>query len=70
MAFWGGALRERPVLGTLDARRVNEITGAIVRLYFDQELLGRRATLLTGLRAFPEVTARTVPSTPRSNGSW
>jgi predicted dienelactone hydrolase len=61
MPFWGGPLRERPVLGTLDARRVNEITGAIVRRYFDQELLGQRSTLLTALRAFPEVTARTVP---------
>ena len=65
MAFWGGALRDRPVLGTLDARRVNEITGTIVRLYFDQELLGRRSTLLTGLRGLAEVTARMVPSTPR-----
>jgi hypothetical protein len=61
MTFWGGPLRERPVLGTLDARRVNEITGAIVRRYFDQELLGQRSTLLTALRAFAEVTARTVP---------
>ena len=65
MTFWGGALRQRPVLGTLDAKRVNEITTAIVRLYFDQELLGQRSKLLTALRTFPEVTARTVPPPPQ-----
>ena len=48
MAFWGGPLRQRPVLGTIAPARVNEITGVIVRQYFDQELLGRRSPLLAG----------------------
>ena len=48
MAFWGGTLRQRPVLGTIAPARVNEITGVIVRQYFDQELLGRRSPLLAG----------------------
>ena len=65
MAFWGGPLRERPVLGTMAPARVSEITGAIVRQYFDQELLGQRSTLLAGMPLFPEVTVRTVPPPAR-----
>ena len=65
MAVWGGPLRERPVLGTMAPARVSEITGAIVRQYFDQELLGRRSTLLAGMPLFPEVTVRTVPPPAR-----
>jgi len=61
MAFWGGPLRERPVLGTIAPARASEITGVIVRQYFDQELLGQRSTLLTGTPLFPEVTVRTFP---------
>src|SRR5947208_4413637 len=44
MVFWGGPLRERPVLGTLAPLRATEITGVIVRQYFDQELLRQRST--------------------------
>lgn len=65
MVFWGGPLRERPVLGTIAPVRVNEITGVIVRQYFDQVLLGRRSTLLAGTRLFPEVAVRTFPPPAR-----
>jgi dienelactone hydrolase len=65
MAFWGGPLRERPVLGTIDPARASEISNAIVRQYFDQELLGQRSSLLAGTPLFPEVTVRTVPAPAR-----
>lgn len=65
MAFWGGPLRERPVLGTIAPARASEITGVIVRQYFDQELLGQRSTLLAGMPLFPEVTVKTFPPSPR-----
>jgi dienelactone hydrolase len=58
MAFWGGPLRERPVLGTLPPERVHTVTSAIVREYFDQELLGRHSKLLSGETSFPEVTVK------------
>ena len=61
MVFWGGPLRERPVLGTLAPLRATEITGVIVRQYFDQELLRQRSTLLGGMPLFPEVSVRTFP---------
>lgn len=60
MVFWGGPLRERPILGTIAPARVTEITRTIVRRYFDQELLGRRNALPEGLAPFSEVTLRTV----------
>jgi predicted dienelactone hydrolase len=65
MAFWGGPLRERPVLGTIAPARAGEITSAIVREYFDQELLGRRSPLLAGAPLFPEVAVRTFPAAAR-----
>jgi hypothetical protein len=61
MVFWGGPLRERPVLGALAPARAVEITRAIVRQYFDEKLLGKRSPLLAGEPLFPEVTVRTVP---------
>jgi dienelactone hydrolase len=61
MAFWGGTLRQRPVLGAIAPGRVNEITRVVVREYFDQELLGQRSTLLAGTPLFPEVRVRTFP---------
>ena len=61
MVFWGGPLRERPVLGTLAAARAAELTALIVRQYFDQELLGRRSALLSGGGVPPELTVRTIP---------
>ena len=42
MVLWGGPLRERPILGKLAPERIVEITRAIVRGFFDQELLGRK----------------------------
>ena len=66
MALWGGPLRQRPVLGTIDPVRANTITAVIVRQYFDQELLGRRSTLLAGTSPFPEVTVVNVKSLPAS----
>jgi dienelactone hydrolase len=64
MAFWGGPLRERPVLGSIAPARVGEITRVIVREYFDQELVGRRSTLLSGTPRFPEVIVRRVAAPP------
>ena len=66
MAFWGGPLRERPVLGSIAPARVDEITRVVVREFFDQELLGRRSALLAGTPRFPEVIARTVAPPPGS----
>jgi len=61
MAFWGGPLRERPgLLGSMPPARVDEITRVIVREFFDQELLGRRSTLLAGTPKFPEVSVQTI----------
>ena len=60
MVFWGGPLRERPVLGAIAPARAAEITAAIVRQYFDQELRGQRSPLLAGTSGFPEVTVKTV----------
>jgi pimeloyl-ACP methyl ester carboxylesterase len=65
MAFWGGPLRERPVLGSIAPARIAEICRGIVRQFFDQELLGRRSTMLAGSALFPEVTVRTIPSPAR-----
>jgi hypothetical protein len=61
MAFWGGPLRERPVLGSIAPGRITEITRAVVRQYFDQELLGRRSPLLAGTQTMPEVAVRKLP---------
>jgi hypothetical protein len=65
MAFWGGPLRERPVLGTMKPARISEITRAIVHEYFDQELMGQRSALLAGTPLFPEVTVRKIPPPAR-----
>ena len=65
MAYWGGALRERQVLGPIAPARAGEITSAIVREYFDQELLGRRSKLLAGAPLFPEVEVRMFPAAAR-----
>jgi dienelactone hydrolase len=65
MGLWGGPLRQRPVLGTIDPVRANAITADIVRQYFDQELVGRRSTLLAGTSTLPEVTVKTFPTAAR-----
>lgn len=56
MNFWGGPLRDRGALGKIPPARAAEITRAIVRQYFDQELLKTRSPLLAGTSGFPEVT--------------
>jgi hypothetical protein len=53
------------MLGAMAASRASEITGAIVREYFDQELLGQPSPLLSGKPVFPEVTATTFPRSAR-----
>jgi alpha-beta hydrolase superfamily lysophospholipase len=58
MVFWGGPLRERNVLRALPPARAAEITAAIVRQYFDQELLGQRSPMLAGNSGYPEVTVK------------
>jgi hypothetical protein len=60
MVFWGGPLRERPVLGTMAPERAAQITAAIVRGYFDQELRGARSPLIAGTSGFAEVTVKTL----------
>ena len=61
MTFWGGPLRERPVLGSIAPERVTSIARTVVGEFFDQELLGRRSTLLAGSEKLPEVAARKLP---------
>jgi dienelactone hydrolase len=65
MVFWGGPLRERPILQAMPPARAAEITATIVRQYFDQELLARRSPLLAGTAVFPEVTLVPVASLAR-----
>lgn len=65
MAFWGGPLRERPVLGPIDPVRATAITRAIVRQYFDQELLTRREALPAAMKDFPDVTFTAMPAAER-----
>ena len=60
MVFWGGPLRERPILQAIAPARAAAITAAIARQYFDQELLGQRSALLAGTAEFPEVTLKQV----------
>jgi predicted dienelactone hydrolase len=55
MAFWA-PLRDRNILGAIGAARAAEITRAIVREYFDQELRGQPSALLAGDRRVPELT--------------
>jgi pimeloyl-ACP methyl ester carboxylesterase len=60
MVFWGGPLRERPVLGTIAPARITEITRVVVRRFFDQELLGQRAVLAGAVAPLSEVAFQTV----------
>jgi pimeloyl-ACP methyl ester carboxylesterase len=60
MIYWGGPLRERAILGKLAPERITEITRAIIRSFFDQQLRGRKSKLLAGEPAYPEVTVRTI----------
>jgi hypothetical protein len=60
LPWWGGPLRERGAFGALAPGRALEITRAIVRQFFDQELLGRKSPMLAGQAPFTEVTVQTV----------
>jgi dienelactone hydrolase len=63
--LWSGPLRDRPIFGAMPPARAADITGAIVREYFDQELLGVRSPILSGATVFPEVTATRTPAFAR-----
>jgi dienelactone hydrolase len=65
MVLWGGPLRGRPILGKLPPERSLEITRAVVREFFDQQLRGRKSKLLAGKPVYPEVTVRVVPPPAR-----
>ena len=56
LSFWGGRLREVPLLGGIEPARAAAVTRAIVREYFDQELRGRRSALLARTTTMPEIT--------------
>ena len=58
MVLWAGPLRERNILGKLDAARAIAVTRIIVREFFDQELLGRTSPLLNGTSTMPELTVQ------------
>ena len=64
MPFWE-PLRERGLFGAMAPARASEISAAIVREYFGQELLGQRSPLLAGEPVFPEVTVTTFKTIPR-----
>jgi pimeloyl-ACP methyl ester carboxylesterase len=55
MVFWP-PLRDRKVFGAIAPVRATEITRAIVREYFDQELRGQPSALLAGDQRVPELT--------------
>lgn len=58
MILWGGPLGGRPMFGTIPPARAAEVTRAIVREYFDQELRGRPSPLLTRKTTMAGVTVR------------
>ncbi len=57
MILWGVPLRQG-ALGTIAPLRAVEITRAVVRQFFDQELRGKPSPLLAGKETFPEVSVR------------
>jgi hypothetical protein len=65
IGLWGGPVRGRPILGKLPPERAVEITRAVVREFFGQQLLGRKSKLLAGEPVYPEVTVRVVPPPAR-----
>jgi dienelactone hydrolase len=54
MTFWP-LLRERQITGPLDPARTSDATRAVVREFFEQELLGRPSALLSGRRTLAGV---------------
>jgi predicted dienelactone hydrolase len=61
MVFWGGPLRERPILGAIAPLRVTEITRTVVRAFFDEVLRDRPSAILNGPSPFPEMSVRRTP---------
>ena len=56
MNFWGGPLRDRGAYGKIDPQRASEITRAVVREFFGQELLKQPSALLSGKAPLDGVT--------------
>jgi predicted dienelactone hydrolase len=56
MNYWGGPLRQRGAYGEIAPARAAEVTRAIVREYFGQEILGQPSSLLAGQAKWPDVT--------------
>jgi predicted dienelactone hydrolase len=56
--FWGGRLRDLPLLGGIEPARAAAVTRVIVREYFDQELRGRPSALLAGAATMAEITVK------------
>jgi predicted dienelactone hydrolase len=61
MVFWGGPLRQRPLLGAIPPLRVTEITRTVVRAFFDEVLEGQRSAMLNGPSPFPEMSVTRTP---------
>jgi predicted dienelactone hydrolase len=55
MNYWGGPLAKR-AFGAMGAKRAAEVTRAVVREFFAQEILGRKSPLLAGETKWPDVT--------------
>ena len=60
MNFWGGPLRQRGAYGAIAPARAAEVTRAIVREYFAQEILGQKSGLLSGEQQWDGVTVAPV----------
>jgi len=56
MNFWGGPLRQRGAFGKIDPARAAEITRAIVREFFGQEILKQPSAFLSGQQPMTDVT--------------
>ena len=56
MNFWGGPLRQRGAYGEITPDRAAEVTRAIVREFFGQEILGQKSPLLSGQTKWTDVT--------------
>jgi hypothetical protein len=53
MTLWGGPLRDRPVLGSIDPIRATSITRTIVVQFFDQVLSGQSSRVLNSTAPMP-----------------
>lgn len=60
MNFWGGPLRQRGAYGKIDPARAAEITRAVVREFFAQEILNQPSALLSGQRQLAGVTVSEI----------